>query len=92
MNLEVEIYMNNVQKFFKDNPEELKKLIPESKTEEFFKKVKELAIKNSEKGEEVTLTQKQIINLCVELNSKKPDFPIIEGVVHLTPYGSFSLN
>lgn len=92
MNLEVEIYMNNVQKFFKENPDELRKLVPETKIEQFFKKIRELATLNSEKGEEVTLTQKQIVGLCLELNDKKQPQVVVDGVIYFTPYGSFSLN
>lgn len=92
MNLEVEIYMNNIQKFFKENPEELKKLVPEDKKNEFFDKIRELAIENSEKGEDVTLTQKQILGLCVELNNGKSAITQAQGIIYQTPYGGFSLN
>jgi hypothetical protein len=71
MNLDVEIYMNNVIKFFKENPNDLLNLVSKDKEEFFYKKVKEVAIKNYEKGEDVILTHSQILDLCSEINQSK---------------------
>ncbi len=84
--------MSNIIKFFKENPEELKKLIPEQKKSQFFDKIREIAISNSEKGDEVTLTKNQIVDLCVEMNSKSAELPNIKSVIYQTPFGEFSLN
>jgi len=70
MSVDVEIYMNNIIKFFKENPNDLFNLIPKNKEEEFYKKLREEAIKNYEKGEEVNLTQKQIVEICAEIHGK----------------------
>jgi hypothetical protein len=68
MSVDVEIYMNNIIKFFKDNPKDLLNLVPKDKENEFYQKMKEQASENYEKGEEIPLTQQQIILICVELN------------------------
>lgn len=70
MSVDVEIYMNNIIKFFKNNPKDLKNLVPLDKENEFYKKIREIAILNSEEGKEVPLTQKQLIDICVVLNNK----------------------
>ena len=71
MNLDVEIYMNNVIKFFRENPNDLLNLVSKEKEEFFYIKIKEVAIKNYEKGEDVSLTQSQILHLCSEINQPK---------------------
>jgi hypothetical protein len=60
MNVDVEIYMNNIIKFFKENPNDLLNLVPKTKEEEFYSKLREVANQNYEKGEEVNLTKNQI--------------------------------
>jgi hypothetical protein len=70
MSVDVEIYMNNIIKFFRDNPNDLLNLVPKNKEEEFYRKLREEAFKNYEKGEEVNLTQRQIIEICAEIHGK----------------------
>jgi hypothetical protein len=70
MNVEVEIYMSNMIKFFKENPNDLINLIPKIKEEEFYFKLRETAIKNYEKGEEVNLTKNQLITICADIHGK----------------------
>ena len=70
MSVDVEIYMNNIIKFFKENPNDLLNLVPKNKEDEFYKKLREEAFKNYEKGEEVNLTQKQIVEICAEIHGK----------------------
>ena len=48
MNLEVGLYMNNVIKFFNENPNDLIKFVTEDKKDEFFQKIKEKALENVE--------------------------------------------
>ena len=70
MSVDVEIYMNNIIKFFRENPNDLLNLVPKNKEEVFYRMLREEAIKNYEKGEEVNLTQKQIIEICAEIRGK----------------------
>ena len=72
MNVDVEIYMNNFVKFFKANPDDLFTLIPRDKEDEFYQKVRETSTKNTDKGEDAPLTQKQILDICLILNGKDP--------------------
>ena len=48
MNLDVEIYMSNVIKFFRENPNDLLNLVSKDREESFYIKIKEAAIKNYE--------------------------------------------
>ena len=70
MSVDVEIYMNNIIKFFRENPNDLLNLVPKNKEEVFYRMLREEAIKNYEKGEEVNLTQKQIMEICAEIHGK----------------------
>jgi hypothetical protein len=77
MSVDVEIYMNNIIKFFRDNPKDLLNLVPKDKEDEFYRKLREQAFKNYESGGEVPLTQQQIILICVELNQTQLEPPKI---------------
>lgn len=71
MNVDIEVYLSNIVKFFKDNPKDLLNLIPKEKEQEFYKKIRSSSIKNYERGDDYILTRKQIIDICVELNTTK---------------------
>ena len=94
MSVDVEIYMNNIIKFFRENPKDLLNLVPKSKEEDFYKKIRETAIQNYEKGEEISLTQSQMIELCVELNgkSKKNSKNSVNHLFVQTKFGEYCLN
>jgi hypothetical protein len=97
MNVDVEIYMNNIVKFFKSNPNDLLNLIPKDKEDEFYEKIREVASKNAENGEDAPLTQKQMIEICVVLNGKtvKEDKKIeekLESYMLDTKFGIIFLN
>jgi hypothetical protein len=70
MSVDVEIYMNNLVKFFRENQKDLLNLVPKDKEEEFYIKIKEVAYTNHEKGEDASLTQKQLNDICRVLNSQ----------------------
>jgi hypothetical protein len=94
MSVDVEIYMNNIIKFFKENPNDLLNLIPKNKEEEFYRKIRETAVKNYDKGDEVSLTQPQMIEVCVEINRGK-EKTVEKSVSHLfvkTKIGEYCLN
>ncbi len=93
MSVDINIYVSNIIKFFKNNPKDLISLIPKEKEELFYEKIKETATKNFKKGEEIALTKKQMIEICVELNGAK----ILETKTNMeifqeTPIGVFCLN
>ena len=70
MSVDVEIYMNNIVKFFKENPNDLLNLVSKTKEEEFYSKLREVAFQNYENGEEVNLTREQIIEICANIHGK----------------------
>ena len=97
MNVDVEIYMNNIVKFFKSNPKDLLNLIPKEREEDFYDKIREVAIENSDKGEDAPLTQKQMIDICVVLNGKTPKEDKVveeklESYIMGTKFGPIFLN
>lgn len=94
MNVDVEIYLSNIIKFFKTNPNDLINLVPKEKEDEFYQKIREAATNNIDNGEDVTLTQKQMIGICLTLNNKKSDEDKkeVNKIVMETKFGSIFLN
>lgn len=94
MSVDVEIYMNNIIKFFRENPKDLLNLVPKSKEEEFYQKLRETAYRNYDKGEEASLTQNQIIEICVQLNGgpKKVSENSVSNLFVKTNFGEYCLN
>jgi hypothetical protein len=97
MNVDVEIYMNNIVKFFKSNPKDLLNLVPKEREEDFYDRIREVAIENSDKGEDAPLTQKQMIDICVVLNGKTPKEDKVveeklESYIMGTKFGPIFLN
>ena len=97
MNIDVEIYMNNIVKFFKSNPKDLLNLVPKEREEDFYNRIREVAIENSDKGEDAPLTQKQMIDICVVLNGKTPKEDKVveeklESYIMGTKFGPIFLN
>lgn len=94
MNIDVEIYIKNFVNFFESNPNELMDLIGDTLKEVFYDKVKEQCYKNLDNGEEITLTQKQLIDIVVDIKKGKPDVNVLltNGVFQQTKFGLISLN
>lgn len=94
-NVEVNIYLNQLKAFFKKNPDSLTELIGNVNENEFYAKVEEQSYKNLELGDEVSLTQQQLIDLVAELlNLKKKDTveKNVVGIFQQTNFGLISLN
>ena len=94
-NVDAEIYLNNLIGFFEKNPNDLIDLIGEMNKDFFYKKLRETVYKNAEKGEEVQLTQKQLIDIVVgmydELTKKGQTIEVQVPVIK-TNYGIIWLN
>jgi hypothetical protein len=94
--IDIDIYMNQLINFFENNPNDLMDLIGELDKDEFYILLKEQATLNYDKGEDITLTQHQIIEVVVKL--KKRDITneklviIINKVFQSTNYGLIGLN
>jgi len=94
-NLEVELYINQFKAFFEKNPNELSQLIGGDNSEIFYEKVKEQCIKNVESGDEVSLTQQQLIDIVVSLKNDDTEHSVTHQVNDLfqkTKFGYFCLN
>jgi len=71
-NLDVEIYMTNFKGFFDKNPEQLKQLIGNINSDEFFDGVRKIVEVNSEDSERaLEPTREQLIDLILKLNGDK---------------------
>jgi len=82
-NVDVQIYLSQVKTFFDQNPDEFINLLGKANPKDFFEGVARLAAENLKKGEDVQLTNKQMIDLIVELNKVKKGIVVREM---LTPY------
>jgi hypothetical protein len=91
MSVEVDIYMSNIIKFFKSNPNELTSLVTKDKEDKFYGEIKKVAIENEKIGQEVALTKKQLIDICVELNKIKKQY-IEYQAFQSTKFGNLCLN
>ena len=94
-NVDVEIYLNQLISFFEKNPNDLINLIGDSLKEEFYQKVRQQSLENIQNGDDVSLTQKQIIDIVVELKKdeiNKGKSVIIHEVFEQNKAGVFCLN
>ena len=86
--------MNNIIKFFRENPNDLLNLVPKNKEQDLYSKIKEVAVSNFNKGEEVGLTQSQLINVCFEVNysTEKIIEDTLGEITQKTIFGNIFLN
>lgn len=96
-NVDIEIYVSQLIKFFESNPNDLMELIGDLQKEEFYNKIKIKCQENYDKGEEITLTKNQIVDIVIEL--KMPELQeklnpkqVVEGFVQKTKFGNIILN
>ena len=95
-NLDVEVYMSQFVTFFENNPNDLLDLIGDSDKDLFYDLVKEQCEKNIESGDEVSLTQHQIIEIVVKLKKGNMEnhqmVVIVDKVFQSTSFGMIGLN
>ena len=92
-NVDIEIYMNQFINFFENNPNDLIDLIGETLKETFFEKVRMRCIENYEKGEDISLTNRQMMEIVLEIrNEDSPDIMRISKIFESTKYGTICLN
>jgi hypothetical protein len=95
MNVDVEIYLNQFISFFEKNPSSLTELIGDINKDDFFNKVKEQCYINIEKGDDVSLTRSQIIEIVGGLLKVQKNDILVEKTNKLfqdTKFGQFCLN
>ena len=71
MNVDVEVYLSGIIKFFRENPKDLLSLVPKDKEEDFYSMIRKYSFTNHENGDDYVLTRNQILEICVQLNEKK---------------------
>lgn len=94
-NLDVDLYITQFRGFFDKNPNDLLSLIGDVLVEDFFKRVEEQCYKNVEKGDEVSVTRQQLIDIVVNLKSEETEKDIqtsITKVFEHTKFGDICLN
>ncbi len=92
MNIDVQIYISQIKTFFDENPNELVTLIGETNPDKFFIEMEKTAHSNYEKGEDVQLTQKQMLEILVELNTEGKRTETPTSTVMKTKFGTIYLN
>lgn len=93
--VEVDIYMNQLISFFDNNPNDLMQLIGDENKSDFYKRVKEQCIINLEKGDDVSLTKQQLIDIVVDMkkqNNQVTNIVSIQAKVQKTKFGDIFLN
>ena len=93
--VEVEIWVNQFIGFFDKNPEQLIQLIGGADKDIFFEKVRQRCTKNLEEGDEVSLTQKQLIEIIVSLTKESKiniNITDIDKFFQKTSLGKICLN
>ena len=93
--VEVEIWVNQFIGFFDKNPEQLIQLIGGADKDIFFEKVSQRCTKNLEEGDEVSLTQKQLIEIIVSLTKESKiniNITDIDKFFQKTSLGKICLN
>ena len=93
-NVDIEIYMTNLVKFFDKNPEQLKILIGDNDSNIFFQKIRKIVETNEKDEKELAPTRKQMIEIILEIK-KGPDKKNIEKKLTLFMdhhMGKISLN
>lgn len=90
--VDCEIYISGFINFFEKNPNDLSNLIGEMNKEKFFMEVRINVYQNFDKGEEITLTQQQLLNILVKLHGKNTKVVQAITPVQKTKWGEFILN
>ena len=71
MNVDIEVYLSGIIKFFKDSPKDLLSLVPKEKESDFYSMLRKFSYENYDKGDDYVLTRSQILEICVQLNDSK---------------------
>ena len=91
MNVDVQIYLSNFKSFFNNNPNDLINLIGDGDKDKFFELVEGSVIQNYDKGEDLELTKKQLIDIMLILTKDRVEEKV-ENFILKGPYGDIFLN
>jgi hypothetical protein len=90
-NVDCEVYISGFINFFEKNPNDLTNLIGETNKEKFFMEVRIAVYQNFDKGEDITLTQKQLLDILIKIHGKNQVKEVLVPI-HKTKWGEFILN
>lgn len=93
-NVDCEIYISGLINFFEKNPNDLKNLIGNLDKEKFYMQLRIAVYQNFDKGEDIVLTQQQILDILVKFHgeSKRENIKEVLVPIHKTKWGDFNLN
>jgi hypothetical protein len=91
MNVDVQIYLSNFKSFFNNNPNDLISLIGNNDKDKFFELVEGAVVENYDKGEDLELTKKQLIDIMLILTKDRVEEKV-ENFILKGPYGDIFLN
>ena len=91
MNVDVQIYLSNFKSFFNNNPNDIINLIGDGDKDKFFELVEGTVIENYDKGEDLELTKKQLIDIMLILTKDRVEEKV-ENFILKGPYGDIFLN
>ena len=91
MNVDVQIYLSNFKSFFNNNPNDLISLIGNNDKDKFFELVESTVMENYDKGEDLELTKKQLIDIMLILTKDRVE-ERVENFILKGPYGDIFLN
>ena len=94
-NVDVEIYVSQLISFFEKNPNDLIVLIGDLLKKEFFDRIKTKCYENVNNGDEISLTQRQIIDIVVDLKKSKitnSESELIDKIFLDTKFGKICKN
>jgi hypothetical protein len=90
--VDVDIYMTQLVKFFNDNPTDLNAIIGDLDSDKFYEEVRRQAASNLEKGEDVQLSQSQIIDIVVKLSKRRAEKDFPSNLYFYSKFGPICLN
>jgi hypothetical protein len=91
MNVDIQIYLSNFKSFFNNNPNDLINLIGNGNKDIFFDLVQKSVIENHDRGEDLELTKKQLIDIMLILTKDRAEEKV-EKFILKGPYGDIILN
>lgn len=92
-NIDIEIYISNLIRFFETNPNDLMILIGEIQKDEFYDKLREKSEDNFKKGLDIILTREQIVQIVLELKIPEvKDESEVNKLIMKTKFGEIIMN
>lgn len=96
-NVDIEIYISNLIKFFESNPNDLISLVGEVQKYEFYQKLREVSEDNFRNNQDYILTKQQMVDIIIDLkvpelkNMEDPQ-EVVESYIQKTKWGNIILN